>query len=335
MTALAFALSLPLSLLAFAWGNVLFSSAEMTDVIADELIDSGTLQELAVDAILGRGTADPQDAGGALDYLARQDLNAIFASLIPPNWARSQIESNLQNLYAWIDNRQPTPQVTLDVQPIKDQIERGGAQDLIEAIVGSWPDCSLDQIDTYAREGFVTGGLPEVLCQPPEPLRSGMVSTLAATVEQQVQELPSTVRPQLGSGTDQTIQDTARLKRGLRLLRGLAQVGWMLPISALGLITALAVRSWPQLMRWWGVALSAAGLLTFLSIFASGRLAERAGQSTQLTEVPLFFGPILRGLMQSLFDSISMRLLVLALFTTILGLLLLVPGLLLKRSRSH
>lgn len=329
--AVAFALTLPVALVAFAWGNVLFSPSEMSDVIADELVDSGTLQQLAVDAMLQRSGGGQSDSAGALDYLARQDLDSIFAIAIPPGWARSQIGANLDNLYAWIDNQQPTPQITLEMQPVKQQIQAGGARQLVETVVSSWPECSPEQVAFYAQQGFSTSALPEVLCQPPESLRGSMTSAMVAAVERAVQELPNTVRADPGSTPNQGPENIAQLKRGLRLLRGLAQAGWMLPVSALGLITALAVRSWSQLMRWWGAALTGGGLLTFLSVFVSGSVVDRAGQSSRLAEMPFFFRPIVEGLIQRLLDTVSMRIMVLALVTTILGLVLLVPGLLIGR----
>ena len=332
--ALAYALMLPVSLLAFAWGNVLFSADEMTDIIAGELVESGALQQLLVEAMLERSGGE-QGEQGVLDFLARQDLDQILASVIPPDWARNQIQANLDNLYGWLDNERLVPQITLDVQPIKQQLQGGGAERLVETIVGSWPSCGQDQVEALARQGFDSGALPEQLCQPPEPMRSNMVSQLVTLLQRQVGVLPDHVQPGGEATPDANQQDMLRLKRGLRLLRGLAQVGWLLPLSALGLVLALAVRSWPQLMRWWGAAILGGGLATFLAMFVSGGVVESALDSAAIGELPLVsVRPVLRSLIDRLLDETMGRLFVLAFLTTAIGLVMLVGGLMIARRRA-
>lgn len=332
--ALAYAVTLPVSLLALAWGNVLFSPEEMTDIIAGELIESGALQTLAVEAMLQRGGGEDRQEG-ALDFLARQDLNELFAIAIPPGWARQQIQANLGNLYLWIDDQRLLPQIRLDIQPIKDQLAGGGAERLVEAIVSSWPACGAEQIEAIISGGF-SEGMPSVLCQPPEPLRSSMVGAAATTIERQAQALPDTVQPTGDARPGATEQDILRLKRSLRLLRGLAQVGWLLPVSALGLVTALAVRSWAQLLRWWGVAILVGGLATFLAMFISGGVVETALESASVAELQLLsFEPVLRSLVDRLLDATMGRLFVLAFLTTAIGVGMLIGGLWIGRRTAQ
>ncbi len=332
--ALAYAITLPVSLLAFAWGNVLFSADEMTDIIAAELIDSGVLQRLAVEAILERGGGQ-QTEQGVLDFLARQDLDQILASVVPPDWARSQIQTNLENLYGWLDEERLIPQITLDLQPIKQHIQGGGAKRLVETVVGSWPACGPEQIEALIRQGFDGGELPQQLCQPPEPTRSNMVDQLVALLERQVGVLPDRVQPGGDTAPGANPQDMLRLKRGLRILRGLAQVGWLLPVSALGLVLALAVRSWPQLMRWWGAAILGGGLATFLAMFITGGVVESAMDSAVIAELPMIsIRPVLRSLIDRLLDATMGRLFVLAFLTTAIGLVLLLAGLMIARRKA-
>lgn len=332
--ALAYAVTLPVSLLAFAWGNVLFSADDMTDIIAGELIDSGVLQELAVEAMLQRG-GEPNEQG-VLDFLARQDLDQILATVVPPDWARRQIQTNLEGLYGWLDDDRLLPRITLDLQPIKSQMQGGGAARLVETVVSSWPDCGPEQIEALTRQGLGGGGLPEHLCQPPEPLRSNMIGELVALLERQARGLPDTAQLGEGSPSSASQQDMLRLKRSGRILRGLAQVGWLLPASALGLVVALGVRSWPQLLRWWGTAILAGGLATFLAMFISGGVVESALDSAAIAELPMIsVRPVLRSLVDRLLDETMGRLFVLAFVTTAIGLAMLVPGLLIARRRAE
>ena len=49
---LIFAITLPLTLVAFAWGSVIFSTEQVTEIFTDELVGSGSLQEIAIEVML-------------------------------------------------------------------------------------------------------------------------------------------------------------------------------------------------------------------------------------------------------------------------------------------
>lgn len=328
---MAFAFGLPLSLLALSWGSTFFSSEEMTEIIADELVGSGSLQELAVEALL-RGSREQQQ--GVLEYLARQDLDELFPIVIPPDWARTQISRNLDNIYLWIDNDRPVPELVLDIRSIKARIAQGGANELVERVVSSWPSCGPEQIELLTRQGFRSGELPPFLCQPPEPLRAELITSATELVQRQASVLPDDLPFQQDAPQQTSRAEIMDLKRNLRLLRGLAQSGWLLPVSTLGLIVALAVRSWSQLLRWWGVPLLASGFGTFLAMFASGAMIERAQERGVLREIPFFFQAILGGVLDRFQDAAMGRLFVLAFLITAIGLGMLLAGLLLRRKRS-
>jgi hypothetical protein len=83
--------------------------------------------------------------------------------------------------------------------------------------------------------------------------------------------------------------DLTELKARIRLARALARWAWMIPASILGVIMALAIRSWPGLARWWGIPLGVAGVFSLLPIpFAKafeGRLLRELGAGEALPPV--------------------------------------------------
>jgi hypothetical protein len=329
--AIAFAIGLPLSLLALAWGSVLFSADEMSEIIADELVGSGALQALAVESMLEGSEAEQ----GVLEYLARQELDGLFSIVIPPDWAQFQISRNLENTYAWIDDDRLVPNLVLDIQPIKTRIEQGGADDLVEVVVNSWPACGAEQIEVLTRQGFRGEELPPFLCQPPEPLRTELIGLARDVVLRQVRELPNDLPYRQDAPLDASPDEIMDLKRSLRMLRGLSQSGWLLPLSALGMITALAIRSWTQLLRWWGVPMLASGLGTFLMMFISGGTIEQAQERGVLREIPFFFQSIFHGVLDRFQDAAMGKLFVLAFLITGIGLAMLISGILLRRASER
>jgi hypothetical protein len=335
---LAFVVSLPLSILALAWGRVLFSPEQMTDILAAELVDSGALQRTAVEAFLQRSgpEGDPNPEAGPLDFLDREELDRLVETLFPPEWAHDQMRANVEILYAWIDSDLAQPAFRLDIQPLKDRLEAGGAQELVTVIVDSWPVCSVEQIQQLEREVVVAGELPSISCEPPEPLRNRLISSATELLLDRSRSLPSS-SPIGGEGsTTEDQQGLNQFKRGLRFLRELSDVGWMLPTSLLGLIVALAVRSWAALLRWWGAPLSGAGLSSFITLFISRGIIDQARASEGLRSVSGgFFEPILQSVISRLLDTVGGRMFGLALLLSIGGLSLLLVGLWLgRRARS-
>jgi hypothetical protein len=335
---LAFVVSLPLTLLALAWGRVLFSPEQMTDILAAELVDSGALQRAAVEAFLQR--SGPQDQSnpdtGSLEFLDRQELDRLVETLFPPEWAHDQMRANVEILYAWIDSDLAQPAFRLDIQSLKDRLQAGGAQELVTVIVDSWPVCSAEQIQQLEREVVIGGELPSITCEPPEPLRSRLINSGTELLLDRSRSLPSSspIGGEASATEDQ--QGLTAFKRGLRFLRELSDVGWMLPTSLLGLIVALAVRSWPALLRWWGAPLSGAGLSSFITLFISRGIIDQARASESLRSVSGgFFEPILQSVIDRLLDMVGGRIFGMALLITIVGLALLLVGLLLgRRARS-
>lgn len=65
-------------------------------------------------------------------------------------------------------------------------------------------------------------------------------------------------------------EQAAEFKRGILQMRSLAVAAWLLPASGLGLLLALSVRSWRQLLLWWGAPLLAAGLFGLLLTVLAG-----------------------------------------------------------------
>jgi hypothetical protein len=333
---LIFAITLPLTLVAFAWGNVLFSAQEMTDIFTDELVASGALQEIAVEVMLDQVPRGGEDlAAGILDFIGRQRLDEMLTALFPPEWAESQVHSNIESVYAWLDNDRLVPQLSLDIQPLKDRLLSGGAEELAATVVSSWPACGLEHVGILLREGIPRGELPAFLCQPPEPLLTTVIVVATDLVLRQVSELPATVEIGEGGAIDVSPQELMDFKNSLRTLRAFSRAGWLLPLSMLGLIVAVAVRSWPQLLRWWGGSALAAGLGTFLMLgMVEGTVEQARNSGPVQSAFPGPFTTVILDVLDRLLDEVSGQLFVLGLLIAGVGLVMLLAGIYLGRRET-
>ena len=315
---------------------MLFSVEQVTEIFTDELVGSGALQEIAIEVMLEQVPRGGEDiAAGILDFLGRQRLDEMLRELFPTEWAEAQVRNNIENLYVWLDNDRPVPQLFLDVQPLKDRLLSGGAEELATIVVSSWPACSFEHVEILLREGIPRGELPAFLCQPPEPLLSTVIVVATDLVLRQVSELPSRVEFGEGGSTDTTPQELMEFKNSMRTLRAFSRDRWLLPLSMLGLIVAVAVRSRPQLLRWWGGSILSAGIGTFLMLGITEGTVEEARNSGALRAAfPGPFQDVLQDVIDGLLDAVAGQLLFLGLLIAGAGLVMLLVGVYLGRREA-
>ena len=300
-------------------------------------MNSGALQEIAIEVMIEQVPRGGEDiAAGILDFLGRQRLDEMLRELFPEEWTESQVRANIENLYAWLDNDQPLPELALDVQPLKDRLLAGGAEQLATTVVSSWPPCGLEHVEVLLREGIPRGQLPAFLCQPPEPLLTTVVAVATDLVLRQVTELPSTVEIGEGGSPGATPQELIEFKNSMRTLRALSRAGWLLPLSMLGLIVAVAVRSWDQLLRWWGGSVLAAGIGTFLMLGMVEGTVEQARNSAPVQAAfPGPFASVIQDVVDRLLDAVSGELFFLGLLIAGVGLAMLLVGFYLGRRKAN
>jgi hypothetical protein len=330
---LVIVLTLPLTVLAHDIGRIVFSPSELADLVVGRIVDSGWLKGIIRDRLLS-GELLPAEPGGgfnmgeALRYLEPAEVESILDILLPPEWARDQVSGILESLSAWLEDAQPTPALSLDLQPLKDRLLSGGAAELAEAIVDSWPACATELVSQMIEAGVSGSDTPWFFCEPPEPLRSLLIAGATQTLVEQARALPS--RLALGSaGTSQAIpgmglEQILVFKERIRLARVLSGWGWILSLSLLGLIMALVVRSWRNLAKWWGTPLFVGGLLTLLVLITFRALANRyLLPALALSTMPAVLSSMLTGVMEGLVAAVVRRLLLHGLVITLAGALLL------------
>ena len=333
------ALMLPLALLGFNVGRVLFSPEVVAGVIVERAVDSGGLRRIVSERLLSpeAGGGNPEfELARAMSFLEQDEVERVLDLLIPPEWARAQVGGALESLYAWMDNDSPSPVVPLDLRPIQQSLLTGGAERLVETILDSWPACTVEQIEELAMAAIQGGEVQMPYCEPPEPYRSAISLMATQGLIEGARALPPTI-DLLGQDPAQSPQDLAgamALKEQLRLMRALARWGWLLPLSFLGIIMALVVRSFRGLTRWWGIPLLIGGLLSVVGVFVASGLAQRLVAQALGDGLPEELVRLLRSLLDGLRDRILGRMLVQSVVVTLGAVLLLFLGYLLGRRKA-
>jgi hypothetical protein len=333
LLAMAFVVLMPVTLLARSMAAVLFSPDVVVSVLTTQLSLAEDLRRPVFSALLGPegGDSGALDMAQALSYLTPQEQQAVLETLIPRRWAEDQIDMVVSQSYAWLDNQDPFPTITLDVQPIKLHLLDSAVQASIVTVVDSWPDCTGNQLASFA--GGLLSGTPEMIyCSPPGALGSLLTGFLITSLKETVQALPPEVTFTPGG---ERPQEMLALKQDLRAARALGRWAWMVPVCLLLLILGLVVRSLPAWGRWWGWPLMGAGLLTLGSVLWGGwawgvllgRLSTDSGMEQLVRAV--------NGVLQGLAGEIMSRQILAGLLSLVVGVGMLVMARVLTRRRRR
>lgn len=340
LLALLVILTLPLTLLIYDVSRVMFSPEILSEQLTSELIESGVLRSFVTDQLVSPDFLEEMGPGDInlmqiLKDLSPGDREAMVDIVLPPGWIKDQIGAVFFAINHWIDSEEPFPKLVLDLQPFKDRLMRGGAEEILEMVVDSWPSCTPDQ-NAELREALQgSEEVPILLCEPPEPYRERLMGSATEMMMEALREIPSELVVGGEEIDPQEAADLLALKEWIRLARTLSRSIWLIPIAMLGLIMALVIRSWSDLGRWWGIPLLLSGIIIFgyalLSPFAREQLIPRLLSDIRY-ESPAIF-EMGRLVIEGLIEVILGLLLFHALIIGGVGLVLLVVGWLIGRRK--
>jgi len=271
LAAAALVVVLPITLLARNLALVLFEPRALTQAVSEGLIESGMLRKTIVENLLGDETSlEGMSLGSTFQYLTPEEREAITDLFVPEAWIRDQILQVTTQFFGWFDSPSTTLVLTVDTGPVAANLTGDAAASIVERVIESWPACTLADVGGMIGSGAMPGSQGFPLCEPPEPLRGVVVSTMVGALRLLGESLPARL-----AIVDQGFQDTDKLmqtKEQVRLIRFVARWGILLSLALLGAITVLAVRSWKELSRWWGIPLLLGGLLALVPVLLGGRL---------------------------------------------------------------
>ena len=271
VAAALFVVLLPITLLSRNLALVIFSPPELSRLVSSRLVDQGTLRQVVVDNLFGaESNLAGIDLQGAAQHLSPEERDALIDRLLPAAWVEAQILRVTSDFFAWFDSPATRLQLSVDIDPLRAALRGEAAAGLVEAMVESWPACTLEDVTRMIGLGVVPGQEGFPYCEPPEPLRGLLVGALTGGMRLLAEGLPAEI-PIVDRDFGAT-EDLMLAKEQVRLVRFVSRWGILASFSLLGLIMALAVRSGRDLARWWGLPLLLGGLLSFVPVVLGGPL---------------------------------------------------------------
>lgn len=348
--ALLLVITTPLALFTFDLGRVVFNQPRVQRLVSEEVVQSDLIP-IALEWFSDRRAGQRVEAGEALtgsdapdivllmSYLDRNDWRQIKQEVLPDYILEELARVTVSGAYAWIDTADRLPQITWDLQPLKDRINTEHGVNAILIAYNKLPPCTEEQIaDFVARLAAAPDGKEALynLCQFPDPYYEDQlndyISSLAKVVENVptqfalTDELARTADPAQGVGP-------AALKTQLRLIRLLLRWAWALPVGLALLIILCVVGSRAALGRWLGVPLTIAGVLALPLPLVYRPLLSWYLMAGPLSETP----PIIREealrVLLKILAAVFQPMLIQALVIIVVGLLLVIVPHLVKRKK--
>lgn len=266
-----FVILLPITLLTRNLALVIFDPPALSALVFERLVDLGTLRQVVVDQLFGpESSLEGIDLDGAAQYLSPQEREALVDGFIPETWLQDQILRVTTDFLGWFDSPATTLRLTIDTEPVRAQLRGAAAAGLVEALIESWPACTLDSVTHMLGVGAIPGQEGFPFCEPPEPLRGLAAGTLTGGLRLLAEALPAEL-PVVEQDFS-AAEDLMLVKEQVRMVRFASRWGILLSLSFLGWIMALVVRSWRGLARWWGIPLLLGGILSFGLVLVGGPL---------------------------------------------------------------
>jgi hypothetical protein len=302
---LLFVFSLPLALLMFNVGRVLFDAPLVKRVVTREVTESDLIattlrwfaqrraQERVMTGEAQTAITEP-DTLKALQFPTLDHWRQIKGIVLPNRFLENWVSVTLDGLYAWIDTKDPLPNVILDLKPWKAYNRSQYGYQAIQIVYNSLPPCTQADIDDFLKRLAAAAPGQEVLynlytpCMFPDPWRPDQNQDYLNERDRIIDTAPDffALPQELARVEKESGVGAENIKQQIRLLRTLAQWSIAVPSLLLILLVLLVWRSRFDLARWFGVPMLAGGILTLLPTLVYQLIVNAALTAGPMSEVP-------------------------------------------------
>jgi hypothetical protein len=197
------------------------------------------------------------DAPAFLKNLNENDWQVIVSQVVTRSWLQAQTESVVDQYYAYLEAGQ-TP-VKISLAEVKVRLQGQPGMNAFLQVLQSKPACNQQQLMRLGQAALLgqMDNLP--LCNPPQELVSQFQPEIQTGLGVLAETIPNEM--DLTQNIASSRSSSSSPSQGIQLARFLLRLSPILSLGLLVLILLFAVRSFRELLLWWGVPLLLAGLL--------------------------------------------------------------------------
>jgi len=273
------------------------------------------LAQPCLDQYAGKGE-EPEDSGGSgseqmafMNNLTPEDWEKLIRTLLPPDALQVMTEQALDQAFAFLDGDVESAKISLAA--LRERLTGPAGQEVIDLLLAAQPPCTdaqLAQLTVEVAEG--EGDL--VLCRPQAEDADALMFHMQERFDSLVAEMPdeaelikppSPSAPASGGGP---LGDDPLA--AIRLIRQWLWLSLLIPLALLLAVTVFGVRSRKGWLRWWGIPMFIAGLLTAGQGIAAIPALDWAWAGYIAANMPPLFSSSLSGLAHELAASVTREL---------------------------
>jgi hypothetical protein len=282
--ALALIIALPICILAYDVGRVIFDQPLVKSVLT-EIVTESDLIPSALEWYSLTRAEDRYQTGEAEAWVGEPDVVQLIEFMDAAAWRTIRwevlpdeilvewVSVTVDGTYAWIDADDRVPQITWDMAPLASRVASEHGVNAITTAYDALPPCTESQITDFKDRLSAAPEGTQVLynlCEFPDPWHADQFNDYIESLEDLVANVPAQFEL---TGELARIEDTQgvgpeALKSQLRLSRFLMTWAPLIPIALLLLILVFAIRSLKGLGRWWGFPLTLSSLITLIFALA-------------------------------------------------------------------
>jgi hypothetical protein len=360
---LLFIIGLPLSLLAFDVGRVVFNPPFIKRLVTDEVTNSDLLP-VVMEWYSERRAQERVDSGEALvgidepdilllmSYLDRNDWKKIKTEVLTNPILEGWVSVSVDGFYEWIDTSDKYPQITWSMQPFKDHVLSKNSGDIthgekaITIAFNKLPTCTRAEVDDFEARLAANPGKEVLynLCNFTGWYGANNFDYGKDQFRQYLEALTDVVNniPDRFNLTEEVKNLDEKegvgpeaIKRELRLIRFFMTYAWLVPIILILLIVIFAVRSLREFGRWVGLPLIVGGLIALLPTLVYRPIIHWLLSAGPLSEVPDVIQPEAIRISNRLAAAAFQPMMIQAIIAMVLGIALAIFAFVGKKTRKE
>ena len=270
---------------------------------------------------------EPEDSGGSgggaqmgfLNNLAPEDWEELISTLLPPDELQAMVEQALDQAFGFLDGNVDSASIPLVA--LRERLVGPSGQEVIELLLAAQLPCTDAQLARLTLE-VAEGEGDLVLCQPQAEDADALMFQMQKRFDSLIAEMPDEadlIKPRAAGGSlGENPSSAAPANRGgplgedplaaIRIIRRWLWLSLLLPLGLLLLVTIFGVRSRKGWLRWWGIPMFIAGLLTVGLGIAAVPALDWAWLGYVAANLPPMLSSSLSGLAHELAASVTREL---------------------------
>lgn len=303
-------LTIPLSMMAFNLGRVVFNPEIIKDVSVQAVTETDFLSLMMDEMSKGGMEGEEGQEGGEaqpgeepslkilFENLEDSELRQIKEALLPDSLLADWVEDGVDSFYRWLDNEETYPQIRIDTSLVSERMKGPQGAAAAEVLFESLPPCTEEQIQEMDPDLSLLDS-PEAMldlgCKAPNIPAEEQIQVYELVLEKIAEEIPPEVNVTQDLKGEEGLgeEDLSNAKDALRKIRRGATLILLLPGVFLLLVTLFGVRSLAGLGGWWGIPITLGSGISFTGTLIYPGLIYRLLVDNVYADVPSAIQPVM------------------------------------------